>query len=62
MPDIIETIQILAIYEKYANANKGDESTENLLTNMICDILDISPDKLSELCDYHKKEIEIINL
>lgn len=60
-PKIIETIKVLATYKKYATQNNGDDSTIDLLTGMTCDILDISPDKLLELCEENKEIIDIVN-
>lgn len=61
IPDVIESITVLAAYEQYAALNEGDEATTDILLNMTADILAISPDRVLELIEENKAAIDIIN-
>ena len=58
MPGAIETETIVAAYDRYL-----DEYPENAsaLTKFTCDLLDVSDDRLLEILDELRPQIDIIN-
>ena len=60
MPDVIETIAILAQYKQTADAVQ-QPATERVLLCFVANVLGVSPDRVMELLDEHAAEIEIIN-
>ena len=58
MPNAIETETIVATYDRYLTENPEDAG---ILTKFTCDLLGVSDDRLLEILDELRPQIDIIN-
>lgn len=61
IPDVVETLTVLAACEQFMKLNEADDATTSILLSMTATILNTSDDHVLQLIEDNKAKIDIIN-